>query len=213
MLDYCLVAVPVVGLAINAVAGLLAARARPGWGLLRCVAAGFAAGLVAVAVLGGVTHSRRGDPWQEAVTTLFVNLATYAALAYCFFAFINLGKTSIRIRIFDELRQSGAGLSGEELASLYDYHRIVELRLARLLNKGQVVKRDGRYFLGGFFLWFVALVVRTGKWVVMGKTSEFQGDAVAGPEGADEGEPERQRADRAGCVEQVGKPRGANPAR
>jgi hypothetical protein len=196
MLDYCLVAIPLVGLLVNAAAGLLAARCRPGWGLVRWVAAGFATGLVAVAVLGAVTHSRRGDPWQEAVTILFVNLATYAALSYCFFAFINLGKTSLRIRIFDEILRSRSGLSRQELFSLYDYRRMVELRLGRLLSKGQVVNRDGRYFLRGSFLWFVAVVVRAAKWVVMGKTSQFQGGEAAGLPGPDGDELHRHRADR-----------------
>jgi hypothetical protein len=75
---------------------------------------------------------------------------------------------------------SGSGLSRSELFSLYDYRQIIELRLARLLSKGQVVARDGRYFLNGFLLWSIAVVVRSAKLLVMGKGSEFEG-AEAGP--------------------------------
>jgi hypothetical protein len=174
--DYLQVTIPVAALIINAVVQLLSARAWLRWGFVRSAGAGFVAGLVGLLALDGLAHFfYRRDPWQEAVATLLVNMGTYVALAYCFIAgFVNLGKTSLRIRIFSELYYSKFGLSMEQLLSLYNSRVIVELRLDRLLNNNQVVERDDRYFLNGALLWFVAVVIRSAKMLVLGKTGGVQ---------------------------------------
>jgi hypothetical protein len=173
MLDYAEVAVPIMALAINMIVQLSVARDKPRWGYLRSVVLGFGAGLVSLFALAGLTWFYGSAPWQERIAMLLVNLGTYLGLAVCFFALVNLNKTSLRIRLFKELQQSRGGLSLEQLKSLYDDRRVFELRVTRLLNNRQVIKRDGRYFLVGYTVWLIANVVHIAKLVVMGRGSEF----------------------------------------
>jgi hypothetical protein len=83
-------------------------------------------------------------------------------------------------------------LSRDELSSLYNNRNIIRLRLDRLLDSKQIVKRDGRFFIGGWLLRSIAFIVRSGKILVIGKSSEFslneecvgQTESVGSPGGA-----------------------------
>jgi hypothetical protein len=172
MLDYLRVATPLLALGITTLVQLSVARTRLGRGLIRSYFAGFGAGLASLLAFCAWVELRQGTPWYEAAANTVVNVGTYLALAFCFLSFLNLGNTSIRIRIFRELQQSGGRLSIENLRSLYDYNQIIEMRLNRLLSGKQVIERDGRYFLVSHALWWIAWVVSSTRRVVLGKSPE-----------------------------------------
>jgi hypothetical protein len=174
MVEYFQPAIPILAMVVNMAAQLMAAQVVRRWGHLKLVAAGFAVGLLTVIALGVVSHSSVDHSWQDTAALMLVNIATYTAFAFCFFAgFINPAKTSLRIRLFKELQESKAGLSMEQILSFYDHRRVIELRLDRLRNNKQIRHHDGRYFLAGRFLWFAATGIRWAKLVVTGKESEF----------------------------------------
>jgi hypothetical protein len=173
MIEYFQAAFPVVALIINMLGQLLIARMFPRGKFLQSVVAGFGAGFIGLVALAVSAHLLRSDPWEEAGAIMVVDIGAYTALSYCFFCFINLSKTSLRLMIFKELQKAPSGLSMKEILALYNFHKIVELRLNRLVKKKHVVNRDGRYFLRGFLLWFIAKVVQGAKILVMGKESEF----------------------------------------
>jgi hypothetical protein len=174
VLDTCEVAVPLAAAAVNVLVQLLAARVRPRWGYLRFIGAGFAAGLLSLLALEAVLHVHREGAWQETAAVLAVNVLTYCAMAFCFFAgFVNPAVTSLRVRLFRELQKSADGLAMETITALYDHRRLIALRIDRLVGGGQVVQRDGRYVLEGSTLWFICKVVFVAKRVVLGKASEF----------------------------------------
>jgi hypothetical protein len=182
MIDYFLVAIPIIALAVNMIVQLLTARTFPQWGYLMFALAGLGAGFISLFALGGLAHFYQNAPWQETAAIMLVNLATYVALAFCFFfGFVNPGKTSIRVRLFRELEHCESGLSIEQILALYNQRRIIELRLERLLTSKQVIKREGRYYLNGFSLWFISQVIHFTKKVVTGKESEFSRSQRAGP--------------------------------
>jgi hypothetical protein len=172
MLDYLQVATPLLALGVTTLVQLLVARARPRRGLIQSFFAGFGAGLASLLALCGWLALRQGTPWYEAAANTVVNVATFMALTFCFLSFLNLGNTSIRIRIFRELQQSGSGLSIEHLRSLYDYNQIMEIRLNRLLGSKEVIERDGRYFLVGHALRCIAWVTYATRRVVLGKDQD-----------------------------------------
>jgi hypothetical protein len=177
VLETCEVAVPLIAAAVNVLVQLLAARVCPRWGYLRFIAAGFAAGLVSLLALEGILQARRGGAWQETAAVVTVNVLTYSALAFCFFAgFVNPAVTSLRVRLFRELQKSADGLAMETITALYDHRRLIALRIDRLVGGRQVVRRDGRYVLEGSTLWFICKVVFVAKRVVLGKASEFAHD-------------------------------------
>jgi|SRR6516164_6905118 hypothetical protein len=173
MIEYLPGATPVISLIINIVGQLRIARTFPAGKFLQSVAAGFGAGFVFLLALSVSSAFFRSDLWGEAGAILVVNVGTYIALSYCFFCFINLCKTSLRLRIFAEIQKSAAGLPMDEILSRYNLQKITALRLNRLVQKGHVIKSDGRYFLNRFSLLRVAKIVQGAKILVMGKRSEF----------------------------------------
>ncbi len=102
-----------------------------------------------------------------------LHLMTYAALAYCYMHFINLGETARRIRLIRELHESPGGLSLEQVLKRYNAGVILENRLGRLLNNRQIVLKDGRYYLQGRFMIFAARSVLALKEFLLGRGSEF----------------------------------------
>ena len=93
-------------------------------------------------------------------------------LGYCYFHFINLGETGRRIRIVRELL-SADGLTLEELLRRYNTSDMVEIRLARLLNNGQIAERNGKLFINNQFLVKASQIMIFMKKIILGKTSEF----------------------------------------
>lgn len=77
-------------------------------------------------------------------------ILTYFALVYWYvFGFYNLGESARRIRLLIELQAAGErGLTLTQILAAYNARMIVDTRLGRLLAGGQVVERDGRYFIG-----------------------------------------------------------------
>jgi len=170
VLEYFQVVIPVIALSTAVVVQILVSRSFPGGGLMRSFAAGVAAGFVALLLLAYLTHFKHGSTsWTDTGAIVLVDVATYLALAFCFLSFLNLGITSIRIQIFNEVEQCKEGLSLEELHTRYDSRRILNLRLERLLRNKQVIAQGRRYVLGGYVLWLLAKAIGMARWVVMGK--------------------------------------------
>lgn len=63
-----------------------------------------------------------------------------------YFNFINLGETARRIRLLSELYNCRVGLTYPEIIQRYNAKEVLNRRVLRLLNNGQIVYRDGRYF-------------------------------------------------------------------
>jgi hypothetical protein len=169
MADYIPVGIPIIALVVNMIVQISLARSRVHRGYLQSIALGSAIGFVCLLALAGLSYRSTADSWRERMAILLVNLGSYGALAFCYFAFVNLNKTSLRIRLFRELRRSPGGLSMEQIQALYDDHKIFALRMERLLTSQHVVRRKGRYFLASYSLWFIARVIDLGRMLVMGK--------------------------------------------
>ena len=164
---------PVAALAVNVITQVLAVRLWRGRHFLRAVALAFVVGAVALLAAEALfpVASERREAWMIG---LFVNLPLYAALSYCYFTFANLGQSSIRIRIYDEIEQQPGGISAAQIAQEYNEAALMESRLQRLLESGDLVLREGRYFLGRKRLVPIASVIMATKRLVLGKMSEFE---------------------------------------
>lgn len=164
---------PFAALAVFVLVQGLLLRLAPRKAFYRSVVAGFLAGSLAlVAAQAWVAHVLPGIPHR---TTLLVvaNPAMYLGLSYGFFNFINLGHSSIRIRVFGECERRGGFISREVLAMVYDEEAIRHGRLARLLDSGHIALDKGRWRLASSRLVPVALVVFLLKRLVLGRSSQF----------------------------------------
>jgi hypothetical protein len=104
---------------------------------------------------------------------LFTNLMTYIAFSYCYFHFVNLGETARRIRLLREIYNEASGITKTELVKRYNSKTMLELRLNRLLNKGQIIARANRYFIHSRLMLLITRVIVNLKWIIIGKKSEF----------------------------------------
>ena len=146
LLLWLLALVPVGGLVLNVAVQVAVCRWQRR--LLRSVVIGFAAGLAGVLACTTLAGCLVPLPAAELAGQLAVNLMTMALLGYGYFHFVNLGETARRVRILSEVVEAGGSLSLEEVLGRYNARDMVANRLGRLLRNGQVVARDGRYFIG-----------------------------------------------------------------
>lgn len=155
---------------MNVLIQVIVFRLLPKITLLKSILSGFVAGLSALLSV----HVVLPAPSQvEAFGLLATNLIIYSALGYCYFHFLNLGETARRIRILRELYMTKDGLTLDEILEKYNSRRMVEMRLGRLLNSGQVILADGRYYIKSSFLLTAARVISFMKLLVLGKCIEL----------------------------------------
>jgi hypothetical protein len=174
VIPWLLACAPVIGLAANVGVQIASYRLAGRRGLLTSVVAGFAAGLVATAVVVIATCVVGEEGAGVTAAQLVLNLATAGALGYGYFHFINLGETARRVRILREFVEAGGALSPQEVLERYNAQAIVQVRLGRLLKTGQVTLRDGRYYIGRTTVLTMARIMEALKVLVLGRRSEFE---------------------------------------
>ena len=88
------------------------------------------------------------------VGTFTLNSASTIGFGYCYFTFVNLLKTSLRIRILAEIEQNGGqGMTANALRRLYDAKDVTTMRIIRLRNWRQIKQwGDNLYPEGWAFL-------------------------------------------------------------
>ena len=158
---------PVAGLGVNVLCQVVCFRLVPRLGLLKSIAIGFAAGMVGTVAADAFVGA------GLVAGGLLTNIVIYAALGYGYFHFVNLGETARRIRLLRELNEAEDGLTLTDLLARYDADQIVRVRLARLLASGQIVLRDGRYFIGRPTVLLIARSIVALKGIVLGRRNEF----------------------------------------
>jgi hypothetical protein len=164
---------PLAGLTVDVLLQVSWCRFVRRSGLLRSIIVGFAGGLLVTGFLCvWCTFQLELTPVDTA-GQLLANLATFMALGYGYFHFLNLGETARRVRLLRELVEADGSLSPKELYRRYNAQTMVRARLDRLIKAGQVILQDGRYCLGNSTLLFSARIIEIMKLVVLGKRSEF----------------------------------------
>lgn len=164
---------PVIGLMVNVLIQILGSRFLPGLGMLKSVILGFITGGLSVILTELYLLVGSGMPIGDALGNIVTNLIIYACLGYCYFHFINLGETARRIRILRELYDSKEGLSMEEILKRYNARDIVKIRINRLVNNGQIIFKNNRYYIGKPIMLLMAKIIIRMKLMVLGKESEF----------------------------------------
>lgn len=91
------------------------------------------------------------------VDTWLLGSATYLALAFGFWAFLNLNITSMRIRILRQLLRAGGRMGLSDMAVSYTLAERLRRRLERLAKGGQIMCEDGRWRLRS---WQVLAIAR-----------------------------------------------------
>ena len=172
--EYCSLLSPVVALGINVVFQVALVRARQGGRFHRSMIEGFVAGLAALVAIEVFLVMWRETSLESLAISCLVNAPAYAALSYCYFGVANLGHTSIRIRLYAEMAASRDGISIQEIERIYNEKAFMEMRLQRLIEGGNIIEKDGRYFVGDRKLLLVANIIFAAKRFILGGKSDFE---------------------------------------
>ena len=116
-------------------------------GLFGSLFAGLAGGYLFILLAYFFLFVRQEHYGMETALFLFSNLLFYSCLWYCFFIYVSIGESSVRIRILHELASRAGSMTRAEILEKYNNRIVIRKRLERLICKGLVVKKGGRYFL------------------------------------------------------------------
>ncbi len=171
--SYLQVLIPVLGLMINVIVQVICSRFIQRLGLLKTVFLGFFVGMLSVLIIEFCIFFATSAHFTDFFMMFAANFITYASLGYCYFHFINLGETARRIRILREIYDSKDGLSMEEILQRYNSKEIVDKRLSRLINNGQVLYKNERYYISSPIMLMITTVIVAMKLLLLGRRSEF----------------------------------------
>lgn len=164
---------PIIALTLNVLFQVLGYRYVIRSSLLKSLFLGFFFGFIVLILLEFYAFFVGENSGEDCFYIAMVNVIAYSALAYCYFHFVNLGETARRIRIVRELYKSKNGLSMKELLAIYNARKMVEMRISRLLNSGQIICKNNRYYVGKPVILFIAKIIIMMKIIILGKKSEF----------------------------------------
>jgi hypothetical protein len=167
--DYWLLAAPLVGSAVNLIAQVTFARILSGERLVLVIVAAFCTGLVATGVTTGFAFSLAELPASDALGLAASVVIIYFAAGFVLFAIVNLGETSLRIRMMRMLLDSPGGITRDELLASYDDRALIAVRLQRLRDNRQARVVDEIYYSRPSFLFFACSGIRLLQRIVYGK--------------------------------------------
>ncbi|MFZ4482468.1 MAG: hypothetical protein ACOYOL_00640 [Chthoniobacterales bacterium] len=170
----CHLAAPVLALAVMCTAHAIWCRRSPEIPGLNALAGSGLAGLVALGAIQVALLAAGQSAAEVVLAGLFIDAPIYGCLAYGYANFVNLGQSSVRIRIYRELLAAGQqGLSARFLRGEYDEAAMLKVRLSRLVAAGDLADHDGTYTLGRRRLWHIGSCVFGLKKIVLGRHTEF----------------------------------------
>jgi len=143
--------------------------------------AGFAAGLIAAGTTSVASLAVMKAPVADWCALLAINFLAYAALGFGYFSFVNLNIASLRIRMLQELLESGGQIPRAELLGSYNSDQVIALRITRLIGGGHLVERQGRFYIGKKLFLALARVFELVRWFIMGPSWARAADAHADP--------------------------------
>jgi hypothetical protein len=166
--EWLLTFAPIIGLGTNCLTHILCRKVfglRTGYALV----CGFFLGLSVVAVVVAATLPAAISTGDLAGLWAALGL-TYVALAFGFWAFLNLNMTSLRIRMLRELLHSEQGMARAELLDRYSPEEFLRRRLVRLECSGDLALSDGQYSLGSRKLLYVDYCLKLLRAVIFARS-------------------------------------------
>ena len=159
---------PVIGLAVYCVGHIVAARLIRGRNPYPALAIGALMGIVVTVVITIVACVRSGDSAIDTIALTAMNAVAALGFAFGYFNFVNLTIASLRIRILEEIANSGGWLPRAALLERYGTGSVAHIRLARLVGGGHIVERNGRLYSGRLQFLLVARIFDAVRSLVFG---------------------------------------------
>lgn len=172
-IGYLQLSIPIIALLFNSLTQIGFYKFFPKLGLLKSEYTGFIFGFCFILVIEMWIFLLGVNALNDIIAVAIANLIIYFCLGFLYFTFINLGETARRIRLLRELLDAKEGLSLKEILSRYNAKEIIDKRINRLEGNGQIICKEGNYFVGGNVLLLIAKTIVLAKLMVLGKKSEY----------------------------------------
>jgi hypothetical protein len=75
-------------------------------------------------------------------------LLTYNALGFCYLCCVNLSDTSLHVHVLMTILMSGS-IPSDELSERYSVRHILDVRIERMIQWGQITEKNGYFVLTG----------------------------------------------------------------
>ena len=171
---------PLLGLASYCVSHLLVSRLVRNRGHYYPLMIGCGCGLAATLVVSAAALAFMQASVPDFAALLGMNLVAYLAFSFGYFNFINLNIASLRIRMVQELAESGGEMPVEALTDLYNIEEVIALRIDRLSSGGHLIERQGRFYSGKRQFLIVGRIFDFLRLVILGSRLPL-GRSYAGP--------------------------------
>lgn len=150
---------PILGLCINVIVQILL-NITTKMSLLRTVLLGFFCGQTAFMFIA--------LPELKISWFIVANIA-YIAASFCYFGFVNLSATSLRIRILEELSEAGGRLSVTKLLERYGGQAVFAARIQRLLQSKLLILRGNSLHVGKKYPLYAAKLLDALRSLILGR--------------------------------------------
>jgi len=128
--------------------------------LLHTVLLGFICGQIAFVFMA--------LPLLELGWFVVANVA-YMAASFCYFGFVNLSATSLRIRILEELKEAGGRLTVTDLLERYGGQAVFDARMQRLLRSKLLILRGNSLYVGKKYPLYAAKLLDALRFLILGR--------------------------------------------
>ncbi len=139
-------------------------------GVVASLFIGFAAGLAALVAGETVIAWRGPGELADNLALACANFVLFLCCWYFYFHFINIGEASLRIRVLREAERF-SGQPVESLLEVYNVRTVVETRMNRLVEDGQLVVVSERFRAGKPRMVVVAKAFTLLRWLLLGQVS------------------------------------------
>jgi hypothetical protein len=159
---------PVLGLAVYCLGHVIAARIIRGRNPYPALAIGAVMGIVVTVAITIVACVQGGDSTADTLALTGMNAVAALGFAFCYFNFVNLTIASLRIRVLEEIGDSGGWLPRVTLLERYGTGSVADIRLERLVRGGHLVERNGRLYSGRLQFLVVARIFDAMRSLILG---------------------------------------------
>lgn len=162
---------PLAGVIVNMLAQIFIGRLPLSLGQVRRQFISFGCGLFVTVGWLGFTIPYAELTVSDLAARAALQLMTYGMIGFIFFNVINSNISSLRVRMLKEFLQAFPDpLPDQVLRQKYRTDAMLDARLERLLNGGQIAHRNGRYYfqpsavaaIGRFFAFLQNFLLRKG---------------------------------------------------
>jgi len=117
---------------------------------------------------------------SDSIALSLVNIVSYLCLSFCYLCFIQLGVSALRIRLLQELYNSSKGLTMDELLGRYNSKHIIDYRVKRLINNGQIIIKRDRYYAKMSITLIMAMILEVFRFIILGNKSRINYSKAVG---------------------------------